>query len=104
MIKSIQATDRDSPALTRLSYELRGDHSNLFDLDVKTGMLRVGHCQTPGVAPCLDFERKTHYNLTCTAYDGFGLNTTVPLRVQLLDSNDNLPKFTVQFEDSKKKL
>jgi len=36
IIKSIQATDRDSPALTKLSYELRGDNANLFELNPKT--------------------------------------------------------------------
>lgn len=93
IIKSITSTDRDSASLTRLTYELRGENSNLFNLNSKTGALLVANCLTPGLSPCLDFERKTHYNLTVTAYDGFGLNSTVPLRIQLLDANDNVPRF-----------
>lgn len=69
-------------------------------MDSVTGTLLVGPCSTPGIAPCLDYERRTYYNLTCTAYDGFGLNTTVPLRIQLLDANDNVPKYTVSQNNS----
>ena len=61
------------------------------------GTVSVTLCATPGVFPCIDFERKQRYDLTVRAEDnlrnqGF-LASTQPLTIYITDVNDNRPVF-----------
>ncbi|KAJ8974157.1 hypothetical protein NQ317_003207 [Molorchus minor] len=62
----------------------------------RTGTITVAFCQHPGKSDCLDFETKSEYQLQfiATDDDGTGQTSTVPLKVSLIDNNDNPPVFS----------
>ncbi|XP_072154327.1 cadherin-87A isoform X2 [Bemisia tabaci] len=97
IISTITAMDRDSGEFGRdgLVYQLQGDKAERFSVDPETGTITVALCNTPGTDPCLDYETQSVYFLTYKATDtsGEGLSTSVPLKISLLDSNDNPPEF-----------
>ena len=96
-IASIPATDRDSGLFgeSGLKYELMGDNADKFIVDEETAAIRTAACPTPGRAPCLDYEMRSTYFLTLKVSDdqGRGNNAMVPVRIDLVDSNDNPPHF-----------
>lgn len=95
------ATDRDSGLYGQrgFKYELLfGDQrsiDSLFNVDSLTGQIRVSNCSTPGRTPCLDYETRSTYFLILKVTDdeGRGNSALVPLRIDLLDINDNPPRF-----------
>lgn len=99
IVKSVQAKDADSNALTRLVYSLSGPEAHLFELEPTSGLLKVAPCATPGEHDCLDFEHSSKFELNVTADDGHGLSSSVPLEIQLLDANDHSPRFDVERVD-----
>ncbi|XP_065338532.1 cadherin-87A [Cloeon dipterum] len=95
----ITATDRDSGRFgtSGLVYSLKGDGAEKFVVDAKTGVISVAECVEgqSGVAPCLDFETKADYYISYKATDdeGEGQSVAVPLKISLVDANDNPPHF-----------
>ena len=96
-VATVTATDRDSGAYgeAEFRYQLIGDHVDKFIIDHETAAIRTAPCATPGRSPCLDYETRSTYFLTLKVGDdqGRGNNAMVPLRIDLVDSNDNPPRF-----------
>lgn len=92
-VTGIHATDRDSPALTAMSYSLFGNGAELFNVDSTTGIVTVAYCGTPGSGNCIDYESRQSYFLSFQASDGFGQSAVVPLMIAVVDANDNAPIF-----------
>ncbi|RZF35066.1 hypothetical protein LSTR_LSTR009658 [Laodelphax striatellus] len=98
VIANFTATDRDSGRFGTdgIVYSLVGDGADKFNVNSKTGVITVAPCDKPGAPECLDFETKPVYFLSYMARDdeGNGQSSVVPLKISLLDSNDNAPIFT----------
>ena len=45
------------------------------------------------MAKLLDYEVKSSYDLTVTATDGGGKSSSTPVKITVIDVNDNPPKF-----------
>ncbi|XP_073952760.1 cadherin 87A [Choristoneura fumiferana] len=97
-VAAVKATDRDSGryGTEGIVYQLSGNGAELFRVDNRSGAITVAPCDTPGMAPCLDYETRKDYFLQYKAIDddGSGQMTVVSLQISLLDSNDNPPVFT----------
>lgn len=98
VIATFTATDRDSGRFGEdgIVYQLIGDGAEKFDVHPKTGVITVAKCEKPGSPQCLDYETTSVYFLSYKATDdeGNGQSTVVPLKISLIDSNDNAPVFT----------
>jgi len=98
IVATFTASDRDSGAFGQdgIVYQLIGDGADKFEVDKKTGTITVAECDQPGAPHCLDFETRQVYFLSFKATDaeGEGQSTVVPLKISLLDNNDNPPLFT----------
>ncbi|KAI1721185.1 cadherin domain-containing protein [Ditylenchus destructor] len=84
-----KATDADDGENARISYSIvEGNSKNEFGIDAQTGMLHV-------LQP-LDRETTSSYRLVIEARDNGApsLNATCVIEVEILDENDNPPKFT----------
>lgn len=102
-ILTIHATDQDA-IITDLDrklgyheivYSLAGTNAPLFTIDNRTGVIKVAEGQT------LDREKQSMVKLTGVAKDSFGkvasaAKTTTSILIELLDVNDNAPKFVQQ--------
>ncbi|XP_066259350.1 cadherin-87A isoform X1 [Euwallacea similis] len=97
LVTTIVAKDRDTGRFGEngLIYKLSGSGVDLFTVNNRTGAVTVAFCDTVGVAPCLDYETKSEYNLqfVATDDDGKGQTSSVPLKISLTDNNDNPPVF-----------
>uniref|UniRef100_T1L1Z0 Cadherin domain-containing protein n=1 Tax=Tetranychus urticae TaxID=32264 RepID=T1L1Z0_TETUR len=93
IIRTIKATDRDSAKITSLTYSLFGNGAHLFSVHPTTGVITVAECDTPGRGNCIDYETRSSYYLSYQANDGFGQTAVVPLKINVMDSNDNPPVF-----------
>ncbi|KAG0425436.1 hypothetical protein HPB47_027381 [Ixodes persulcatus] len=87
---SLVAYDADSGQYGRLSYAMKGYGSERFIVEKDTGQIRIGMCKDS----CLDFETVPNYSFTYEAQDGGGKVSSVNLFIQVVDVNDNAPKFT----------
>ncbi|KAJ8942766.1 hypothetical protein NQ318_002926 [Aromia moschata] len=98
LVITIVAKDRDSGKFGEngIVYRLGGNGADRFVVNNRTGTVTVAYCEHPGKPDCLDFETKAEYQLQfiATDDDGTGQTTTVPLKVSLIDSNDNPPIFS----------
>ncbi|KAK9728307.1 Cadherin domain [Popillia japonica] len=98
LVTTIVAKDRDSGKFGEngLIYQLAGNGAEKFVVNNRTGAITVAECDTPGREPCLDYEIKADYMLQFKASDddGKGQTTLVPLKISLIDSNDNPPTFS----------
>ncbi|XP_047099103.1 cadherin-87A [Schistocerca piceifrons] len=98
VVTTITAKDRDSGQFGEngIIYQLDGTGADKFMVNNRTGVITVADCATPGKDPCLDYESRHEYLLTYKATDdnGEGHTTAVPVRILLIDSNDNAPQFT----------
>ncbi|XP_038652282.1 protocadherin-1-like isoform X3 [Scyliorhinus canicula] len=88
-IVKVEATDADSGSNAELTYSLSPDPSTqgLFDINPDTGEIRVNSI--------LDREEQEHYEFRVTAADKGtpSLKGTATVVVNVLDENDNDPKF-----------
>ncbi|XP_078621210.1 cadherin EGF LAG seven-pass G-type receptor 2-like [Branchiostoma floridae x Branchiostoma japonicum] len=84
---TIIATDNDVGSNGEIEFSLHGDGSNLFSIDVVSGVVTL--------TGRLDYEDRSNYNLTITATDNGIPNKTssVPLFIEVTDVNDNWPMF-----------
>lgn len=62
-----------------------------------TGVVSVSDCAQPGKNPCLDYEFRNRYDLTVVATDnrGTGLSRPAALVINVLNVNDNPPRFSL---------
>ncbi|XP_053214648.1 cadherin-23-like [Panonychus citri] len=113
IVLTVSATDRDSGPFGSIGYHLSGDGSDMFEINNRSGILRIRQGAN------LDRERKSIYNLQATAIDNFreesdknsddsivsmksqgngfrggNRKTTVSVVIELIDVNDNSPKFS----------
>uniref|UniRef100_A0A663EWJ7 Cadherin domain-containing protein n=1 Tax=Aquila chrysaetos chrysaetos TaxID=223781 RepID=A0A663EWJ7_AQUCH len=94
-ILTVAAVDRDSGLNGQLNYEIiEGNTENSFSINQATGEIR-------SVRP-LDREKLSQYTLTIKASDkGTPLqSTTVKVIINILDENDNAPRFSQIFSAS----
>ncbi|XP_045449394.1 cadherin-87A-like [Melitaea cinxia] len=96
-VAAIRATDRDTGRFGTegIVYQISGNGAELFQVDNRSGVITVAPCDTPGRAPCLDYETRKDYFLQykATDDDGAGQSSVVSLQISLTDSNDNPPLF-----------
>ncbi|XP_071411660.1 protocadherin Fat 4-like [Pithys albifrons albifrons] len=94
-ILTVAAVDRDSGLNGQLNYEIiEGNTENSFSINRATGEIR-------SVRP-LDREKLSQYTLTIKASDkGTPLqSTTIKVIINILDENDNAPRFSQIFSAS----
>ncbi|XP_028130157.2 cadherin-87A [Diabrotica virgifera virgifera] len=98
LVTTITASDRDSGSFGEngIVYKLFGNGADKFNVNSKTGTITVAECEHLGKSPCLDYETNPEFQLQFMAVDddGKGQTSTVPLKIQLTDSNDNPPVFS----------
>ncbi|XP_068723113.1 protocadherin Fat 4-like isoform X1 [Montipora capricornis] len=84
---AITATDADSGVNAKITFSLKDDTRTFF-ISPDTGQLKL--------VRELDRETMAHYQLTVTATDNGAhkLSSRVEVYIQVLDVNDNSPKFT----------
>nr|CAB3229294.1 cadherin-23-like [Phallusia mammillata] len=92
LIGSVEARDKDAGNNGHVSYYVtRGQEkfNTVFRLNEKTGEITT----KPGTSP--DYETESSSDITVTAEDGGNppLSSSVPLRIEINDVNDNAPKF-----------
>ncbi|XP_032805797.2 cadherin-related family member 2 isoform X2 [Petromyzon marinus] len=88
-IHIINATDKDSGRFAEISFSLSGatDVRDTFQVDNVTGALSVRDKRQ------LDRETKPVFYANVIAMDGGGRVSSVPLQINVLDVNDNIPRF-----------
>lgn len=100
IVVTVTANDPDSGILGKdgIRFGLIGDGSNLFKIDSVSGVVTVANCATPGCCSCIDYEKKSRYDLTVTAQDtnGTGQAVTSNLIIYIGDVNDNSPMFSTK--------
>ncbi|KAK8778265.1 hypothetical protein V5799_020393 [Amblyomma americanum] len=89
-IFSLEAYDADSGPFGKLSYSMKGYGSEKFVVEKDTGRIKIATCKNG----CLDYESVPNYSFTYEAQDGGGKVSSVNLFIQVVDVNDNAPKFT----------
>ncbi|XP_034038208.1 protocadherin Fat 2 isoform X2 [Thalassophryne amazonica] len=87
-IIQVSATDLDTPSEGTLSYELLESQRIYFAVDPKTGVIST-------ITP-LDREEKPEHSIEVIVSDNGSppLRSTATIVIQVLDENDNRPKFT----------
>ncbi|KAK7083296.1 hypothetical protein SK128_010007 [Halocaridina rubra] len=91
LINTLLANDSDSGVFGEIRYSLKGFGAEKFRVDDITGEIFVANC---GQEMCLDYERQKTYSLTYSATDGGGKITSVNIFIDILDENDNAPRFS----------
>uniref|UniRef100_A0A673FQT2 FAT atypical cadherin 4 n=1 Tax=Sinocyclocheilus rhinocerous TaxID=307959 RepID=A0A673FQT2_9TELE len=87
IVAAILASDSDSGSNGEITYSIEEDEEDsTFLLNPVTGVFSVTHP--------LDFESQQHFILTAQARDGGGLSSSVRVYFNLLDMNDNPPRFS----------
>ncbi|EEZ99177.2 cadherin 23 [Tribolium castaneum] len=90
-VVKVKATDADSGDYGKLNYELTGEHSENFEITPDTGVITVANSNF------LDHEKINETVIQVVASDGaphgFKRSVTVPVNINILDVNDNAPKF-----------
>ena len=87
-LMQFHATDADLGLNSEVTFSITaGNRRDSFRIDAATGTLYLHRA--------LDFEDLSWYALNITASDGGNahLSTTIPFRINVLDSNDNAPSF-----------
>ncbi|PIK33992.1 putative cadherin-23, partial [Apostichopus japonicus] len=86
-IDSIQAVDPDLGSGGRVTYSVTGQFREYFLINSATGLLTVNPNRP------LDYERQQQINITIVASDTEGLESTTDITVNVLNVNDNTPRF-----------
>ena len=92
-IGQIAATDADSGRFGQVQYALRGFGADKFRVNPETGELFVSTCGPEVLVACLDYETQKTFALTYTGTDGGGQITTTSVIIDIIDVNDNYPRF-----------
>lgn len=90
-VVKVRATDADFGDYGKVYYELTGEHSENFHIEPDTGVITVTNSNF------LDHEKINETIIQVIASDGaphnFKRSVTVPVNINILDVNDNAPKF-----------
>lgn len=86
MISKIKAKDADIGQNAIFMYTLFGEGRELFTVDENTGAVTF-------IGSKLDREEKNMYMLRIIARDRGGLSSEAKLSINILDENDNIPRF-----------
>ncbi|XP_061191817.1 cadherin-23-like [Saccostrea echinata] len=86
-VASVQANDMDTGNYGKIQYIL-SETDNSFSINSKTGVISVA-CNSS----CLDRERQRVYYMSVEARDGGGKVSSAPVKITLMDVNDNSPMF-----------
>lgn len=78
----IRVIDPDEGTHAEFRVELKGEGSDRFRVDPKSGKIFVGNT-------ALDREEQPQYNLKLVAIDRGNLSNTAVLNIFVLDTNDN---------------
>ncbi|CAB4057546.1 unnamed protein product [Lepeophtheirus salmonis] len=95
----ITAFDLDSGSFGQVKYNLKGFGADKFRVNDESGELFINTCMTDTQfwrESCLDYETQEFYFLTYTGTDGGNQITATTLHIQIIDVNDNYPKFLDQ--------
>ncbi|XP_061832499.1 protocadherin Fat 2 [Nerophis lumbriciformis] len=84
----VSATDLDVASEDKLSFRIPESHQTYFDIDAKTGVIST--------LAALDREDKPEHSIEVMVSDNGdpSLQSTATVVIQVLDDNDNRPKFT----------
>ncbi|XP_026213258.1 protocadherin Fat 2 isoform X2 [Anabas testudineus] len=87
-VVKVSAKDVDTSSEGKLSYQLLESHRTYFDIDPKTGVIST--------LSALDREDKPEHSIEVIVSDNGAptLRSTATVVIQVLDANDNRPKFT----------
>ncbi len=79
----------------KVSYSVYGDNSKLFSIDEDTAIVKVKSV----INQTLDYEKKKNYEFYVRAMNGKSevLQSTAPIRIDILDLNDNPPVFSAAY-------
>ncbi|XP_013100309.1 cadherin-23 [Stomoxys calcitrans] len=84
-IGMVRASDKDSAGYGFITYYLKGFGAENFYTDPLTGGFYI---KKP-----LDYEKQNSYSLSIVAEDGGGREANAQVYIEVLDVNDNYPKF-----------
>lgn len=89
--QKIKAKDLDEGLYGEIHYHLNGSEKQQFAIDPITGIISTRKFPLP----TLDHERIGNYSFYVVAVDeqGFGHASSVPVNIQVIDANDNVPRF-----------
>ncbi|GBP73817.1 Cadherin-89D [Eumeta japonica] len=87
MTRKVKAKDSDVGQNAIFTYALFGNGHELFNIDSSSGVISFG-------GGTLDREEKSVYILKIIAKDRGNLSSEAKLTINVLDENDNAPKFT----------
>ncbi|XP_062587635.1 cadherin-related family member 2-like, partial [Saccostrea cucullata] len=87
LVANVQAHDMDTGNYGKVQFTL-SETDNLFSINSKTGVISVA-CNSS----CLDRERQRVYYMSVEARDGGGKVSSAPVKITLMDVNDNSPMF-----------
>lgn len=92
--KKIQAIDPDLGLYGRIEFHLNGSESHQFAIDPITGVISTRKFPLP----TLDHERIGNYSFYIVAVDedGTGHASFALVKIQVIDANDNVPRFEPQ--------
>ena len=90
LIKNLSATDGDSGDNGRIKYSLKDSNTKAFIINAETGVLSLNRQ--------LDYEKRSQYVLVVEATDqapkALRKTTSVTVKIDVEDANDNSPVFT----------
>ncbi|XP_012717208.2 protocadherin Fat 2 [Fundulus heteroclitus] len=94
-VVKVLATDVDSSSQGKLSFQMLESHRTYFDVDPKTGVIST--------RSALNREEKPEHSIEVIVSDNGSpsLKSTATVVIQVLDKNDNGPKFTDKFFEVK---
>lgn len=85
LVGIVNASDADSAEFGHVQYVLKGFGADNFYINPETGGIYL--------LRALDYEKQSTYSLTVVAVDGGGRESNANLYVDVLDVNDNHPRF-----------
>ncbi|CAF3758169.1 unnamed protein product [Adineta steineri] len=89
ILLQVHANDSDQDDNGRITYELTDSYNNYVTIDKQTGIIKT--------KVQFDYEQMKNFTFNVTAMDhpkkGQPLKTTAIVHVNIIDQNDNLPKF-----------